>query len=561
MQEYKGMPAASGIVWARAVVAQAVETGKTPETLNEAVDACLVQVRALYQKTLAELGPESAEIFSAYEALLTDHYLLDPIQELQAQGKPLPEAIETALEQRAQVFLRAKSDYLRDRAEDIRNIKEMLLHKVNGSAMEFFLPPGNDPVIVVAPTLSPADTMALDKTRLAGFITQYGGATSHVVILAKNLGIPAITGVQELPGIPNGSLVLMDGSTGVVTVQPDEETLAAARVRLDREKAFEAELRELPAGKTCTQDGTEVHISVNIGGAADLEGLDLTSLHGVGLYRTEFLYVERDTAPTRDEQVEAYRRVFDAVDGRDLIVRTLDIGGDKNVPYLDLPQEDNPFLGCRGIRLCLQHEPLLRDQFAALLRAANGRAFSVMFPMVNDVAEFRRAKAIWQEVCAAEQAEGVPVSDGIRLGVMIETPSALLCADALAACVDFASIGTNDLTQYILAADRGNPRTGVSLSVYAPAVVRAIHHIIRTFARQGVKLSVCGEAGSDLHFLPLMLGMGLRYVSVSRSMADRVRYTVLHTDLAAQAARLEQVLQLQTEPEIRAALCGGKEDA
>lgn len=560
MQEYKGIPAASGIVWAKAVTARAVQTGKTPETLNEAVAACLAQVRALHNKTLAELGPDSAGIFSAYEALLMDHYLLEPIQELQSQGISLAQAIETALEQRAAVFMRAKSDYLRERAEDIRNIKEMLLHKVNGSALEFFLPPGDEPVIVVASALSPADTMALDKKRLAGFITRYGGATSHVVILAKNLGIPAITGVQETDAIPDGSLVLMDGGTGRVTVQPDADALAKAQAAQDREKAFAAELQNLPAGRTCTRDGVEVHVSVNIGGAGDLEGLDLTSLYGVGLFRTEFLYTERDTAPTREEQEAAYRQVFDALDGRDLIVRTLDIGGDKNVPYLDLPREENPFLGCRGIRLCLRHESLLRDQFHALLCAAQGRPFSVMFPMVNDVAEFRRAKAIWEEVRAEVQARGVAVSDAVRLGVMIETPSALLCADALAACVDFASIGTNDLTQYILAADRGNPRTGVALSVYAPAVVRAIHHIIRTFADRGVKLSVCGEAGSDLRFLPLMVGMGLRYVSVTRSMADRVRYTILHTDCAGQAARLPDILRLETEEAIRAALQTEKED-
>ena len=558
MQRFKGTPAAGGIVWARAVTARAVQTGQTPETLDAAVETCLAQVRTLYNKTLNELGADSAKIFSVYEAMLTDHYLLDPVRELQAGGKPLAEAIDAALEQRAEAFRRAKSEYLQDRAEDIRNIKEMLLHKIQGSALEFFLPPGQDPVIIVAPTLSPADTMALDKKRLAGFVTQFGGATSHVVILAKNLGIPAVTGVQELPCIPDGSLVILDGDAGVVTVQPDETALDAARARRQQQQAFAAELQALPAGKTVTQDGVEVHVSVNIGGAADLEGLDLTSLHGVGLYRTEFLYVERDTPPTRDEQTEAYRQVFDAVDGRDLIVRTLDIGGDKNVPYLDLPPEDNPFLGCRGIRLCLRQEPLLRDQFAALLRAAQGRPFSVMFPMINDVAEFRRARAIWQETCAETQAGGIPVSDGIRLGVMIETPSAMLCADALAACVDFASIGTNDLTQYILAADRGNPHTGVALSVYAPAVVRAIHHIIGTFARRGVKLSVCGEAGSDLHFLPVMLGMGLRYVSVSRSMAARVRHAIFHTDLRAQEARLPQLLALETEPEIRDALQGAQ---
>lgn len=560
MKQYRGLPASGGTALATAVVACVAQGGPPPETLEEAAEQCRAQVRTLHDKALAEVGAESAEIFSAYEALLSDPYLLEPIHALHGQGVPLSQAVERSLEQQAAVFLRAKSPYLRERAEDLRSIKQMLLRRLSGSALELTMPKGGGPVIVAAESLSPADTMALDKKCLAGFVTRTGGVTSHVVILAKNLGIPAVTGLAEWEEIPDGAPLLLDGDTGVVTVEPDEKTLAWAEERRREQEAFEAVLRELPPEETLTRDGRRLHVSVNVGGAQDLEGLELAGLDGVGLYRTEFLFVERSRAPGVREQEEEYAKVFDALEGRELIVRTLDIGGDKEVPYLALPKEDNPFLGCRGIRLCLRREELMREQFEALMRASRGRDFSVMFPMVNTVKEFLRARSVWEEVRDVLSAQGIPVSGNIKLGVMVETPAAMICADALAGHVDFASIGTNDLTQYILAADRGNPDTGVEQSVYAPAVVRAVCHIIRTFAARGVKVSVCGEAGSDPQFLPLMLGMGLRHVSVSRSMVDRVRYAAVRTHCGEAERLLEQVLGMTDEADIRRALgAGGQE--
>ncbi len=554
MKQYKGMAAADGIVHATAVVARTVDADTVPETLDEAVEACRIQLRALYEKTLAELGKDSAAIFEAYEALLTDKYMLDPIRKLQEDGETLSRAVETAMEKQAAVFAKAKSSYMQERADDIRNIKEMLLRKINGSALEFVMPVGDAPVIIVAETLSPADTMALDKNRLAGFVTCYGGVTSHVVILAKKLGIPAITGFDRLSDIADGDSLFLDGSTGEVIIEPDKEMMTLIEEKIRMQEEFESVLRDLPKGDPVTLDARQVHVSVNIGGAEDLEGLDLESLYGVGLFRTEFLFVDRNTAPTMEEQLVEYKKVFDALEGKDLIVRTLDIGGDKEVPYLKLPKEDNPFLGCRGIRLCFRYPQLLRDQFEALLRASMGRPFSIMFPMVNTVREYKKARSIWGEVKNSLEAQNVPVNDAIRLGVMIETPSAFICSDMLAETVDFASIGTNDLTQYILAADRGNPETGVNLSVCSPAMVRALSQTIAAFTSRGVKISVCGEAGSDLKFMPLMLGMGLSFVSVSRSMIDRVRYTVMHTDCGEQARLLEKVLNLEDEDDIQKAL-------
>lgn len=551
MQTWKGVPCASGIALAQAAVLCEAAADTATKTLEEAVKACVREVRSLHQKALEEAGEKSAEIFSAYEMLLSDKYMLAPIAEQQAGGMELPRAVETALERRAAVFARAKSEYMRQRAEDIRNIKKMLLQELCGAA-QCKLPTGGSSVVLFAQTLSPADTMRIEKTRLAGLVTQYGGATSHIVILAKALGIPAITGFAHLGEIQDGAPVLIDGDTGGVVQHPDAAQQAAASQKVRTQAAFTAQLKNLPKGETATRDGQQVHISLNIGTSADVNGVDFDSVHGVGLYRTEFLYTECIQAPTVLQQVQEYEKIFAAMKGKEIVVRTLDIGGDKKVPYLQLPQEENPFLGCRGIRLCLRHEVLLRDQFEALLRAARGAAFSVMFPMVNTVAEYKSAKQIWNETCAQMAAHDIAVNSNIRLGIMVETPAAVLCADMLAQCVDFASIGTNDLTQYLLAADRGNPETGVALSHYAPAVLRAVSHVIATFAKAGKKVSVCGEAGADTAFLPMLLAMGLRNVSVSPASVALVRHCVFRTSCEQWKPLLKTVLHMEDEVEIRA---------
>lgn len=554
MNVYSGMPAAEGTACALAAVLRESSSQAVERTLDEAIAVCLEEVRQLRDKAAAELGQDSAEIFDAYEMLLLDDYMISPIRELHAQGTALEEAVDQALELQASLFAGAKSEYMQQRAEDIHNIRRMLQRALKGSAGCIALPENGEKFILFAESLSPTDTMRVDQSRLAGLVTRYGGATSHVVILAKNLGIPAITGFEALPEVTPGELVVIDGKRGSVTVSPDAKAVEEAAAAIAAEQEFRTMLASLPKGEVTLGGEEAFHVSVNIGLSSDLDGLDMTSLYGVGLYRTEFLFSERSAAPTVAEQAAEYAAVFDKLAGKDLIVRTLDIGGDKVIPYLDLPREENPFLGCRGIRLCFRQEQLLRDQFTALLTAAAGRPFSVMFPMISGVSEFRRAKALWKETAEMVAAQGCAVSADIRLGVMIETPSAAFCADILAREVDFASIGTNDLTQYVLAADRGNPAVGVKLSYCDPGVLRAIYQIITAFRQAGVKLSVCGEAGSDTAFLPLMAAMGLRYVSVSRSMIDRVRYTVMRMDLKAERERLETVLAMATEEEVSAAL-------
>lgn len=555
MRKFKGIPAAAGLACATAVVARRTKSVPAERrTLVAAVDDCVAQVHGLREKAIASVGGQNAEIFSVYEALLNDPYLLEPIRRYEEEGVATMAAVELALEERAALFEQASSEYMKQRADDIRSLKTMLLDALDGGGEEFCLPQDGGKAVIFAEALTPVQTMGLNNAQLAGLVIRHGGLTSHVVILAKALGIPAVVGFEALDEIADGVQVLLDGETGEVVCEPNQAALDAFGRHWAEYEAFQSRVAALPKGSCVTLDGQTVRVSINIGSSADLEGLEFHSLHGVGLYRTEFLFCERETEPSEVEQIEEYRRVFRAVGEHDLIVRTLDIGGDKTIPYLNLSKEENPFLGCRGIRLCLKQQALLRRQLRALIKASEGRNFSVMFPMVDTLEEFRQAKEIWSEVCGELQTEGTEVGGVIHLGMMIETPAAALCADLFVREVDFASIGTNDLIQYIMAADRGNPAVGALLTHYEPAMIRMIAHVIGVFCKAGVKISVCGEAGSDVKFLPLLLGMGLRDVSVSRSMADKVRYCAANTNCKSQREIADRVLGLATGSEVRSLL-------
>lgn len=553
MKQFKGSPGAPGICYASAAVLQAA-SGQVTRSLDEAVQACLETVKKLQATTLERLGQEDAAIFEAYEMLLMDDYLLEPIRESIAQGEEPIEAVEVCMEQQAAAFAKAKSEYMRQRADDIRNLKRMLQQELRGGSTPLVLPEDNKSFVLVAESLSPADTMQVDTKRLAGLVTRYGGVTSHVVILAKSLGIPAVTGVQECSQILSGQAVAANGNTGEILVEPDPGALEKVARDIQGQERFRRMLDALPSGELAMRDGTPVHVSINIGLCGDLDGVKLENIHGVGLYRTEFLFSDCREKPTVRQQTEEYQRVFDALGGKNLIVRTLDIGGDKVIPYLDIPKEENPFLGCRGIRLCMRNETIFREQLEALLTAASGRPFQIMFPMVDTVAEFLWAKSIFTEIRNELGLRGIKTDQQIQLGIMVETPAAVFSAPLFAKHVDFVSIGTNDLTQYVLAADRGNPETGVTLSHYDPAVIRALHYAIETYTDAKIKVSVCGEAGSDIKFLPVLAAMGLRYVSVSPSMVDSVRYTVSQMDMTQASALLEEVLSMETEAEIRECL-------
>lgn len=530
MKQFYGIPAAPGMARAVAVTPVRQENKTQAGSLEEARKRCMAETQVLYEDALEELGEDGAGIFKAYQALLEDDELYGPVEDRLDLGMPLEQAIEAGFEQTAGLFDSMKNEYMRQRADDIRALAQMLMQAVQGARTVYRLPAGEVPVIVAAEELTLADAMRLDRKRLAGLVSRTGGTTSHVVILAKTLGIPAVTGVNEVSEIKSGDDLILDGNRGIVTIDPDRDIICQWEEFGKREAETRSGMATLPKGPVQTADGETVNVSVNIGRPEDLDDVQLESVSGVGLYRTEFLFTESVTEPSLEAQRVIYKKVFDKLAGKDLIVRTLDIGGDKQIPYLDFPKEENPSLGFRGIRFCLRNRDLLEAQLTALLLAAEGRPFSIMFPMVDIVEEFREAKKIFLSAKETVLREDQPVSDEICLGVMVETPAAAICIDLFAAEVDFVSIGTNDLTQYIMAADRGNPNVSGLLSPFQPGVLRLVSHVIRTCREQGVKVSVCGEAAADPEFLKLLIGAGLRHVSVSPALADKTRIRITEID-------------------------------
>ena len=359
------------------------------------------------------------------------------------------------------------------------------------------------------------------------------------MIMARALNIPAVTGLKEIEEIHDGDELFVDGNTGEIAMielrergriaPKDQHILAIWKKKFRKKVEREEVLKNLPTGKNVTADGTEIQLRVNISGPSDLKNLDLSALQGVGLYRTEYLFFERKEMPDIREQQEEYEKVFDLLDGKTLVVRTLDVGGDKRVPYLAANKEENPFLGVRGIRLTLKKPEVLETQMEALLRSARGRAFSIMFPMVDTVEEVQQAREIWKRVCSRVKADGCEVHPDIRLGITIETPAAAICVDQFVKEIDFVSIGSNDLAQYLMAADRENVELDHLLSPWQPAVMRVIQHVIQVCNEYGVEVSVCGEAGGEPEYLKHLIRNGLRIVSVSKSRVDMTRLAISET--------------------------------
>ena len=391
---------------------------------------------------------------------------------------------------------------------------------------------GERKYILAAEELTPIDFGIIDVENLGGIVVQNGGRFSHAMIMARALNIPAVTAVKELEEIHDGDELFIDGVVMVELrergrIAPEDQQLLDAwkkkfRERVQREEAA----RNLPKGRNVTADGVEIELSVNIGGSEDLKNLDLSSLKGVGLYRTEYLFLDRNTMPDIQEQQKEYEQIFDLLNGKELVVRTLDVGGDKRVPYLKSEQEENPFLGVRGIRFTLKHPEILESQMEALLLAAKGRVFSIMLPMVDTPAELDAAKGIWEKVCQKVRQAGVSIHPEIRFGITIETPAAAICIDQFVGKADFVSIGSNDLAQYLMAADRESVELDQLLSPWQPAIMRMIQHVIWICNERGLEVSVCGEAGGEPEYLKYLIRNGLRSVSVSRARVDIARLTI-----------------------------------
>lgn len=537
MKNWNGIGVSDGLASGRVVRMHKIQT-KRLTSLEQVRCACLEKTKDLYESTREKMGEEHAQIFQAYQVLMQDPKLYRGVNARLDQGLDLEQAIEEGFEEMAEVFASLSDEYMRQRAEDIRGLKKMHLGMLLGEKL-IFKSTGRRKYILAAEELTPIDFGIIDVEHLGGLVVKHGGRFSHAMIMARALNIPAVTRLRELEEIHDGDEIFLDGTTGEVMmvelrergrIAPEDQELLNVwkkkfRERVKREEAA----RNLPKGKNVTADGTEIELRVNIAGPEDLKNLDLTSLKGVGLYRTEYLFLDRTEMPGIEEQQKEYEKIFDLLDGKDLTVRTLDIGGDKRAPYLDLPEEENPFLGVRGIRFTLQHEELLETQMEALLYAAKGRTFSLMLPMVDTPEEVDQARKIWERVCKKVSGKGCEIHPDIRIGITAETPAAAICIDMFMDKVDFVSVGSNDLAQYLMAADRENVELDYLLSPWQPAIMRMIRHIIQVCKEHGVEVSICGEAGGEPEYLKYLIRNGLRSVSVSKSRVDIARLTISET--------------------------------
>jgi phosphoenolpyruvate-protein phosphotransferase (PTS system enzyme I) len=519
--------------------------------LEAALEKSKTELETIKEHARKELGDDKAEIFEAHLLVLSDPELINLIKD-KITGEKVN--AEYALDEVAAIFINMfesmDNEYMKERAADIRDVtKRVLAHLlgINVSNPSMI----SEEVVIIAEDLTPSDTAQLNRKFVKGFTTDIGGRTSHSAIMARSMEIPAVVGTKKvMEEIENGLLVIVDGLDGQVIVNPSEETVKAYKKKATEYVAQKAEWAKLVNEKTVSADEHHVELAANIGTPEDVKGVLENGGEGVGLYRTEFLYMGREELPTEEEQFTSYKTVLERMEGKPVVVRTLDIGGDKELTYLNLPKEMNPFLGFRAIRLCLEMQDMFRTQLRALLRASVYGNLKIMFPMIATVDEFRQAKAILLEEKAKLQEEGLDISDHIEVGMMVEIPSSAVIADLFAKEVDFFSIGTNDLIQYTLAADRMNERVSYLYQPYNPAILRLVKMVIDAAHKEGKWAGMCGEMAGDEIAIPILLGLGLDEFSMSATSILKARSQIRHLSKEAIEQYIEAILSMSTTEEV-----------
>lgn len=521
---------------------------------NNAIEASKVELTKIRNNAEVQLGADKAAIFDAHLLVLDDPELIQPIQDkIKNENANAATALTDVTTQFVTIFESMDNEYMKERVADIRDVSKRVLSHILG--IELPNPSMIDEsVVIVGNDLTPSDTAQLNKEFVQGFATNIGGRTSHSAIMSRSLEIPAIVGTKSITQeVKQGDMIIVDGLNGDVIVNPTEDELIAYQDKRERYFADKKELQKLRDADTVTVDGVHAELAANIGTPNDLPGVIENGAQGIGLYRTEFLYMGRDQMPTEEEQFEAYKEVLEAMNGKRVVVRTLDIGGDKELSYLNLPEEMNPFLGYRAIRLCLAQQDIFRPQLRALLRASVYGKLNIMFPMVATINEFREAKAILLEEKENLKNEGHDISDDIELGIMVEIPATAALADVFAKEVDFFSIGTNDLIQYTLAADRMSERVSYLYQPYNPSILRLVKQVIEASHKEGKWTGMCGEMAGDETAIPLLLGLGLDEFSMSATSILKARRQINGlsknemTELANRAvdcATQEEVIEL-----------------
>lgn len=561
----KGIAASNGIAIAKAY--RLVEPDLSFEKKNvdnaeqevsrfqEAIATSKSELEAIRDKARVDLGEDKAQIFEAHLLVLSDPELLTPIEDkVNSENVNAEFALKETADMFVSMFESMDNEYMKERAADIRDVTKRVLSHLLG--VQIANPSMvTEEVIVIAEDLTPSDTAQLNREFVKGFTTDIGGRTSHSAIMARSMEIPAVVGTKSITSsVENGDMIIVDGLNGQVHINPTPEVIEEYKKEHARYEEQKAEWAKLVNEPTVSKDGEHVELAANIGTPKDLEGVKNHGGEGVGLYRTEFLYMGRDELPSEDEQYEAYKAVLEGMEGKPVVVRTLDIGGDKELPYLNLPKEMNPFLGYRAIRLCLDEQDIFRTQLRALLKASPFGNLKIMFPMISNLQEFREAKAILEEEKEALLTNGTNVADHIEVGIMVEIPSTAVMADVFAKEVDFFSIGTNDLIQYTMAADRMNERVSYLYQPYNPAILRLVKMVIDAAHKEGKWAGMCGEMAGDEIAVPILLGLGLDEFSMSATSILKARSQIRQLNRAEMKELAEEALQLDTNDAVISAV-------
>ncbi len=561
MTMIKGIAASNGIAIAKAyklvmpeLKVDKVEIEDVEKEIKAYEDAMaqtakeLVAIKEAASKNLSE---EEAAVFDAHALVLEDPELKTQVEDkIRNEKCNATAALDEVAATFISMFEMMDDDYFRERAADIKDVSRRLLANLLGKSLPN---PSliDEEVVVIADDLTPSDTAQLNKNLVKGFATNIGGRTSHSAIMARSLEIPAVVACKTITeDVNDGDMIVLDGIEGTVIVNPDEETIRTYEAKRDEYIAYRNELKKLVNEKTVSTDGHHVELVANIGGANDLPGVIENGAEGVGLFRTEFLYMESANLPTEERQFDVYKEILEAMEGKPVVVRTLDIGGDKEIEAIDMPKEMNPFLGVRAIRLCFQREDIFRTQLRALLRASVYGDLRIMFPMIATLAEFRKAKGILLEEKEKLIAEGIEVSDSLQVGIMIEIPAAAVLADQFAKEVDFFSIGTNDLIQYTFAADRMSSGVSYLYQPYNPSILRLIKNVIDAAHKEGKWAGMCGEMAGEQLAAPLLLGLGLDEFSMSATSVLSQRKLIRNLSQAEMKELADKALNCCTMEEV-----------
>ncbi|PGM54951.1 phosphoenolpyruvate--protein phosphotransferase [Bacillus sp. AFS053548] len=557
----KGIAASSGIAIAKAfrlenpelniVKKQISDIDAEIAKLDNAIQVSNTELEKIRDHANAELGEDKAAIFSAHILVLNDPELVNPVKDkIKSESVNADFAMNEVASMFVQMFESMDNEYMKERAADIRDVtKRVMAHLLSVTISN----PANitEEVIIIAEDLTPSDTAQLNRKYALGFTTDIGGRTSHSAIMARSLEIPAVVGTKEVTSkIENGLMVIVDGLDGHVIVDPSNEELEEYKAKKEKFELQKVEWAKLKNEPTVTKDGHHVELVANIGTPNDVEGVINNGGEGVGLYRTEFLYMGRDNFPSEEEQFESYKSVLESMGDKPVVVRTLDIGGDKELSYLHLPKEMNPFLGYRAIRLCLDQKEIFRTQLRALLRASVYGNLKIMFPMIATLDEFRAAKAVLLEEKEQLLKENVQVSDNIEIGMMVEIPASAVLADVFAKEVDFFSIGTNDLIQYTMAADRMNEQVSYLYQPYNPSILRLVKMVIDAANKEGKWAGMCGEMAGDALAIPLLVGLGLHEFSMSATSILPARSQMAKLSKAEMEILAEKALSMSTAEEV-----------